>query len=155
MHMAEVTGPRFPVSVAAVVVDNERRVLAVQRRDGQYKGRWELPGGRLEPDETLYEGVVREVLEETGLTVEPGALTGVYQNIVRGTVALVFRCHIVAGEPRPSEETSKVEWLTPTEVRKWMTESYAIRLLDGLKDGRPAIRVHDGTSLLPANIRRN
>ena len=72
MAMAQV-GPTHSVSVAAAVVDASGRLLAIRRRDN---GRWEPPGGVLELDETIGEGLVREVLEETGLTVEPEALTG-------------------------------------------------------------------------------
>ena len=75
--MAE-SGPRHSVSVAAAIVDEVGRFLAVRRRDN---GRWEPPGGVLELDETIQVGLVREVREETGLEVEPQALTGVYKNM--------------------------------------------------------------------------
>ena len=144
----EETGPCHGVSVAAVVTNDEGQVLALRRRDGPYRGRWELPGGILESGETLYQAVVREVLEETGLTVEPGRLTGVYQNVTRGSISLVFRCQVIAGQPRPTAEAAEVRWLTPTEVREQMDESRATRLLDGLETGQPAIRLHDGYSLV-------
>src|SRR3954454_3517689 len=90
------------VSVAGVVVDDAGRVLVIQRRDN---GRWEAPGGILERDETFEEGVIREVAEETGMMVEVDRLTGVYKNMTRGIVALVYRCHPVAGIPAPSTES--------------------------------------------------
>ena len=46
---------------------------------------------------SIPDGPRREVREETGLTVEPDALTGVYKNVARGAVALVFRCHATGG----------------------------------------------------------
>src|SRR4051795_4979502 len=82
------------VSVAGVVVNEAGRVLVIQRRDN---GRWEPPGGILERDETFEEGVVREVAEETGVTVEVEHLSGVYKNMARAIVALVYRCHPVYG----------------------------------------------------------
>jgi ADP-ribose pyrophosphatase YjhB (NUDIX family) len=48
----------------------------------------------LELAESIHDGLRREVREETGLDVEPIALTGVYKNLTRGIVALVFRCKI-------------------------------------------------------------
>jgi ADP-ribose pyrophosphatase YjhB (NUDIX family) len=135
------------VSVAAAVIDQAGRLLAVRRRDN---GHWEPPGGVLELDETIPAGLVREVREETGLEVEPEALTGVYKNMRRGIVALVFRSRIVAGEPRASNEAVEVAWLTPNEIRQRMDEAYATRLLDALNAGPAAIRAHDGLSLLPA-----
>ena len=144
--MAE-SSPRHSVSVAAAVVNEAGQLLAVRRRDN---GHWEPPGGILELDETIHAGLQREVREETGLEVEPEALTGVYKNMRRGIIALVFRCRIVAGEPRATNEVVEVAWLTPDEVRERMDEAYATRLLDALNSGPAAIRAHDGLSLLRA-----
>ena len=94
------------VSVAGVVVDEAGRVLVIQRRDN---GRWEAPGGILERDETFEEGVVREIAEETGVTVEVERLTGVYKNMTRGIVALVYRCRALAGATHPTPESVAVE----------------------------------------------
>jgi 8-oxo-dGTP diphosphatase len=58
-------------------------------------GHWEPPGGILELDETIQADLVHEVREETGLQVEPIALSPVYKNMRRGIIALVFRCRIV------------------------------------------------------------
>ena len=58
------------VGVGAVIVEAER-VLLVRRGAEPLKGHWSLPGGLLEVGESLTEGVKREVLEETGLMVEP------------------------------------------------------------------------------------
>jgi ADP-ribose pyrophosphatase YjhB (NUDIX family) len=133
------------VSVAAVVVDHDDRLLAIRRRDN---GHWEPPGGVLELDETIEAGLVREVLEETGLTVKAERLTGVYKNMERGTVALVFRCSVVSGEKTSTPEAAEVTWLTTDEVRSRLHEAYAIRMLDGLLDGRPRVRAHDGVRLV-------
>ena len=97
------TAPRHSVSVAAVIVNDDDRVLAVQRRDN---GRWEPPGGVLELDESIEDGLTREVREETGLNVAIDALTGVYKNMPRGIVALVF----VADAGQPVGGSSQI-WL--------------------------------------------
>jgi 8-oxo-dGTP diphosphatase len=143
--MAE-SSPRHSVSVAAAIVDENGQLLAVRRRDN---GHWEPPGGILELDETIQAGLIREVREETGLEVEPQSLSGVYKNMRRGIVALVFRCQIIGGEPRPSREAEQVSWLSPDEISNLMDEAYATRLLDALQPGPAAIRAHDGLSLLP------
>lgn len=75
-------------------MDEQRRALLVKRRDN---GHWEAPGGVLELEEDVVSGLKREVREETGLEVEPELLTGVYKNMARGIVALVFRCRVVGG----------------------------------------------------------
>jgi 8-oxo-dGTP diphosphatase len=140
------SSPRHSVSVAAAIIDEGGQLLAVRRRDN---GHWEPPGGILELDETIHAGLVREVREETGLEVELEALSGVYKNMRRGIVALVFRCRIIGGEPHPTQEAEQVSWLSPDDVRNLMDEAYATRLLDALRPGPAAIRAHDGLSLLP------
>src|SRR3954447_20168663 len=119
------------VSVAGVVVDEPGRVLVIQRRE---TGHWEAPGGILERDETFEEGVAREVAEETGVTVEVDRLTGVYKNMARGIVALVYRCHPVAGTANTTSESVAVEWITLAEVSERMIPAYAVRVLDALSD---------------------
>ena len=79
--------PRHSVSVAGVIFDDHGRVLAIRRRDNN---QWQPPGGVLELGETFEEGVRREVLEETGMQVRVGRLTGVYKNMNLGVVALVW-----------------------------------------------------------------
>ncbi len=58
------------------VVVHDGRLLLVRRGQEPGRGLWSVPGGRLEPGETVAEGCAREVLEETGLRVVPGALVG-------------------------------------------------------------------------------
>ncbi len=61
---------KHSVSVAAAVVDADGRILVIRRRDN---GHWEPPGGVLELDETIEDGLRREVLEETGLSDRAGS----------------------------------------------------------------------------------
>lgn len=145
--MVTSAGPRHSVSVAAAVIDERGRVLAIRRRDNS---QWEPPGGVLELDESIHEGLVREVREETGLVVQPGPLTGVYKNLERGIVALVFRCLAPPAAPSATTEAVEVRWLDREDIRDHMEEAYAVRVLDALDDRQPAIRAHDGVSVFPA-----
>jgi len=135
---------KHSVSVAGVVVDDDNRVLVIRRDDN---GAWEAPGGVLELDEPFQEGVAREVFEETGLHVSVGHLTGVYKNISRGVVALVFRCVPVSGETHRTAEAREVGWMTTTQVQAAMTPAFAVRVLDAF-GGQVHTRTHDGTNLL-------
>jgi len=133
------------ISVSAVVVNDAGQVLMTQRRDN---GHWEPPGGVLELAESILDGLRREVREETGLEIEPERLTGVYKNMPRGIVALVFRAHVVGGSPTDAtDEAARVSWLSADEVLSRCAEAYAVRVLDALQDGRPAIRAHDGITV--------
>ncbi|GGX71917.1 NUDIX hydrolase [Streptomyces hiroshimensis] len=137
--------PLHSVAVAGAVIRNDGRMLAIKRADN---GQWALPGGVLEIDEAPEEGVRREVLEETGIEVEVQRLTGVYKNMARSVVALVFRCVPVGGSERTSDESLAVSWLTPDEVTARMAEAQAVRLMDALSDDGPHVRIHDGRQLI-------
>ena len=140
------TPPRHSVSVSGVIPDDRGRVLLIRRRDNQH---WEPPGGVLELNETILDGLRREIREETGLDIEPGALTGVYKNMPRGIIALVFRCKITGGHLATNNEVTAFHWADPDDIRQRTSEAYAVRLLDALREGTaPAIRQHDGTELL-------
>jgi 8-oxo-dGTP pyrophosphatase MutT (NUDIX family) len=133
---------RHSVSVAGVVTDDQGRALLIRRRDTLH---WEAPGGVLELDEDIEAGLCREVHEETGLAVRPVALTGVYKNMVRGIIALVFRCEILGGQLALNDEVSGFQWATPAEVKEMADEAFAVRVLDALSDQpQPVIRQHDG-----------
>ncbi|MFI6604464.1 NUDIX hydrolase [Nonomuraea sp. NPDC050536] len=134
------------VSVAGVIIDDQGRALLTQRRDN---GHWEAPGGILELDEDITTGLVREIREETGLDVEPVALTGVYKNMSRGIVALVFRCKVIDGELMETDEARAFRWVTASQATALASEAFGIRVVDAMQhDAVPAVRFHDGTNLL-------
>jgi ADP-ribose pyrophosphatase YjhB (NUDIX family) len=134
------------VSVSAVIVDDQGRALLIQRRDN---GHWELPGGVLEIDQDVTTGLRRETLEETGLEVEPFALTGVYKNMSRPIVALVFRCKPTGGQLMLNDEVTAFRWATASELSQAADEVFAIRITDALANpSASAVRQHDGIRLL-------
>lgn len=108
-------------SVAAAIVRDDDRVLAIRRRDND---RWEPHGGVLELDEGIHEGIAREVLEETGLHVQPGPLTGVYKNMRHGIVALVFRCRVSGGSA--TERVSRRPRSTPRTAAAGATARHTV-----------------------------
>ena len=144
MNPSEKQPYRHSVSVAGAVIDDEGRFLAIQRRDND---KWEIPGGILELRETPEEGVLREVLEETGVKVHVERLTGVYKNMERGIIALVFRCSVISGRPEETAEARSVAWLSADEIEAQVDEAYAVRFLDALNDDT-TVRAHDGFNLL-------
>ena len=91
----------------------------------------------------------REVREETDLEIEPIALTGVYKNMARGIIALVFRSKTTGGKLAATDEVTAFRWADETEVAELADEAYAIRILDAIRDDQPtAVRAHDGLRLL-------
>ncbi|MGK4584511.1 NUDIX hydrolase [Kitasatospora sp. HPMI-4] len=110
------TRPLWLSAVTAVIVDEQGRLLLNRRSDN---GRWALIGGILDPGEEPADGMVRECLEETGLTVLPEALTSVtvsellhYPNGDQAQyLDLTFRCRPVSGEARVNDDESfEVGW---------------------------------------------
>ncbi|MBB6470570.1 NUDIX hydrolase, partial [Sphaerisporangium rubeum] len=101
------------VSVAGVIIDDRGRALLTQRRDN---GHWEAPGGVLEHHEDILTGLRREVREETGLDIDPITFTGVYKNMTRGIIALVFRCKVISGTLTETDEARSFRWVTADEA---------------------------------------
>src|SRR5437868_4442417 len=138
--------PRHSVSVAAVITDDHGRALLIRRRDN---GWWELLGGVLELGESIEDGLRREAREETGLEIEPVALTGAYKNMARGIVALVFRCKITGGELEATDEATGFRWVGERDICELVAEVYAIRVFDALQlNAASAVRYYDGMHLL-------
>jgi len=117
--------PQHPmVGVGAIVIEGGR-VLLIERGAEPAKGRWSVPGGLVDPGESLKAAVAREVREECGLEVEVGPLVGVLERIIRdeeGTVRyhfviLDFLCRRVAGELCPGSDCTRARWVPWEEVR--------------------------------------
>jgi len=109
------------VAVGAVIVD-AGRVLLVRRGTAPLKGHWTLPGGVLELGETLHDGVVREMREETGLTVEPVELVELLDRIYREEERVRFHyviadylCRVTGGEAKAASDADQVRWVTREE----------------------------------------
>ena len=119
--------PEAPlVAVGAVVVD-QGRVLLVRRGREPLKGQWSLPGGMLEVGEPLTAGVVREVREETGLTVQPLELVELLDRIHRDGdriryhyVIADYLCRVVGGELKAASDADAVRWV---ERAEWNSHS--------------------------------
>jgi 8-oxo-dGTP diphosphatase len=108
------------VQVVAGIIVRDGRVLVSRRPAGTHLGGlWEFPGGKLEPGEDEESALVRELREELGIEVRPGASWGILRHrYPEREVVLRFRfAEIVAGEPRPLE-VDEVRWATPDELGK-------------------------------------
>lgn len=111
------------VAVSAFVQDEEGRILMIRRTDN---GLYSIPGGQVEPGETLTEATVREVKEETGIEIEVTGLIGLYSNPnhviayddgeIRQEFSICFRAHRRAGRQKTSDESSDVRWIEPDDL---------------------------------------
>ena len=135
------------VSVAGVVCRENNEVLLIKRRDN---GQWQIPGGILESQEFILDGLRREILEETGIQVEPIRLTGVYKNLTLQAIALVFLCREPKGKLRSvTNETTQIGWYNCNKALEMCISTFSIRIEDALAGIEvPFIRNHDGIRIL-------
>jgi 8-oxo-dGTP diphosphatase len=95
--------------VGGIAHDAAGRLLLIRRGNEPGRGLWSIPGGRVEPGETDKEAVIREMLEETGLDVMPGTLTG---SIIRGPYAIHdYACVVTGGTLRAGDDASDARWV--------------------------------------------
>jgi 8-oxo-dGTP diphosphatase len=127
--------PDRPYLAVSAAIIRDGRVLVARRARGPALGVWTLPGGVVEAGETLTEALTREIMEETGLTIEPVALAGHREVLVRDDggrlsrhfVILCFASRWIAGEPALNEELDEARWLRPAELQ-------GLKTTDGLAD---------------------
>jgi 8-oxo-dGTP diphosphatase len=94
--------------VGGLAYDADGRLLLIRRRNEPGRGLWSVPGGRVEAGESDADAVVREMAEETGLVVRPGALIG---RVRRGPFAIAdYRCSVVGGTLRPGDDATEARW---------------------------------------------
>lgn len=116
--------PEAPIVGVGAIIIHENEVLLIQRGQEPLKGEWSLPGGALELGETLQQGICREVLEETGLEVEPLQIVEVFDRIVRDEAGNVrfhyvlvdFLCRVAGGSLRCASDAADAHWLRREEL---------------------------------------
>lgn len=119
--------PRPEVAVGAVCV-HDGRLLLIRRGRGVAVGRWSLPGGRVEPGETLEDAVRRELREETGLEVTVGALCGIAERISERAHYVILDFWAAATGPiaaTPGDDAVDVAWVDRDALA-------GLELVDGL-----------------------
>lgn len=127
------------VGCAAVIFDESREKVLLTRRSDN--GDWCLPGGAMDPGESAAEACIREVWEETGLTVEVTRLIGIYTSPHHITVyndgnrfqfvSFCFEAKIVAGTPGLSDEVTAVDYFTRAAIATLsMVEPHRTRIAD-------------------------
>src|SRR5229473_2541660 len=132
--------------VSAIILTGEG--LLLQRRSDNRL--WGLPGGGVEPGESVTEAVVREVREETGLEVVPLRLIGVYSAPEHGQIVTYpdgnvthyisssFECRVVSGALACSHESLELGWFDPERLPADMVPMHRVRIADALARRREA-----------------
>jgi len=148
------------VGVGAVLI-HEGRVLLIRRGKAPLRGRWVVPGGTVELGETLEEALVREVEEETGLTVKPREIVAVFDRIEREAgrvdyhyVIIDYLCDYVAGEARAASDAEAVALVAPADLPAYDLPEKALEVVqdgfrkEGERSGKDLPREADRSSIL-------
>jgi len=121
--------PTYIVAAAGYVEDKNGNLLLVKTH---HRG-WDAPGGQIEVGEDIEEGLLREILEESGIVATVRCLVGVYSNVgehlgydgktrVPTKVMLDFICDYVDGQARAcADETSEARWIPKSDVMQYVT----------------------------------
>lgn len=118
-------------------IDRDGAFLALRRVGEPFAGKWNLPGGFVENDESGPEAIAREVREETGLEIEVDRVIGVYSSRygtgddVTRIFDVAFLCRTTGGELEiETEESSEAEWFTLSEFPEPAFEGERAALAD-------------------------
>lgn len=125
----ERTNPQRPFLAVSAAIFRNGKVLVVRRARKPALNLYTLPGGAVEAGETLVEAAIREVREETSLSIEPVALAGHREVIARDDkgkverhfVILCFASRWLSGEPVLSDELDDSRWVDPSELGDYRT----------------------------------
>ncbi|HUB65865.1 MAG TPA: NUDIX domain-containing protein [Candidatus Methylacidiphilales bacterium] len=127
-------------ATAAAVFDSQGRMLLHRRSDNN---KWALPGGGIEVGETADQAIVREVKEETGYDVRVIRLIGIYSNPKDTTitypegdtvfyVSILFECTVIGGTPMLNEESTAIDWFSPTALPEPFHAGHIPRVRDAM-----------------------
>ncbi|WP_391205121.1 NUDIX hydrolase [Psychrobacillus sp. L4] len=127
--------PKHIIAVSAYVTNDNEEVLLVKTH--WRSDTWEAPGGQVEVGEPLDKAVSREILEETGIVVRPLGITGIYYNVTKHILSVVFKAEYVSGELKiqPAEiKEAKFVKLTDINIEQFITRPHMrSRTLDAMK----------------------
>lgn len=107
------------LAASAVILDQDGRLLLVRRGRPPGRGLWSVPGGKVEPAESLEEAAAREVLEETGLVVTVGPelwMVTIPTGDGREYEIHDFAATVVSGDLRAGDDADEAAWFRPEEI---------------------------------------
>ena len=142
---AERRYPNRPLVGVGAIIFRRNRILMAQRGKEPLKGWWSLPGGALELGESLTDAVCREVLEETGLVVEPVKLFEVFERIMRDAdgapeyhyILIDYICRVTGGTLFPGDDVCAVDWVRRADLPTLQITEGTLAVIERAFDQRP------------------
>lgn len=128
-------GSNAPVVGVGVVIVDDGRLLLIQRGREPQRGLWAVPGGKVEPGETMRAAARREAAEETGLEVEVGDVTWVGEVIDPGyhLVIIDFEASVVGGKLEAADDAADVRWVPLDQASDYPLTPTMYDLVDTLR----------------------
>lgn len=119
--------PARPLLGVGAVVFRGNEVLLIERGKEPLKGWWTLPGGMVEVGEKLEAAVMREVMEETGLSVKPKGVAAIFERIMPDEegrmeyhyVIIDYLCELEGGTLLAASDVAAAEWVKVDELDRW------------------------------------
>ncbi len=130
--------PERPILAVSAAIIRDGLLFIARRARGPALGVWTMPGGMVEAGETLSGALQREITEETSMTIEPLALAGHREVVVRDEagrvsrhfVILCFASRWIAGEPKLNDELDECRWLRPAGLAELNTTEGLAEIVD-------------------------
>jgi mutator protein MutT len=136
--MTDISAPSPIVGVGAVIWNGHDEVVLIRRSQEPRRGQWSIPGGTLEWGESVRDAILREVREETGLTVQVAGLIDVVDLVMRDTGGLVvrhyvlvdFSAHHVAGELCAGSDAAEARWVPFAALNEYSLWAETYRIIE-------------------------
>jgi len=115
----------YIISIYAILRNEKGEFLLLRRAENSHSnpGKWDLPGGKLNHEEILEEAIVREVWEETGISIVPGEIAGyvAFELPQKRVIAIIYDGGYVISDIKLSHEHTEYSWIPLDEILKMDT----------------------------------
>lgn len=124
------------------LVTRGEKILLVQEKMEEIRGKWNHPVGRIEIDEGIIDCAKREGSEETGFTLDPSYLIGIYERLASGLhiILFIFKSEIIDGKLTVPEDLMDVRWFSREEIihmgkQDLLADPYVVKAIDHYQNG--------------------
>jgi len=115
----------LPKVAVGAVIFNKEKVLLVRRSNPPAQGMWAVPGGKIDPGETMQQALTREIKEETGLDIEVGEIVYVFDVIKHNEqneisfhyVIIDFLCRLKGGRLQAGDDAREARWIARDDLK--------------------------------------
>lgn len=126
------------IGAFGIILDKNKRVLLCHRRDYD---KWNLPGGGVKNSESPWEGVKREVKEETGFNIKVIKISNIYFKPKEREIVFCFICKIKSGKIKLTNEADEIKYFDFKKIPKNTVKNHIQRIKDALKKNKTVMKI--------------